>query len=70
VGSRNFGVINISHLCFTNDTLIFYKSNPDHLCYLHALFLCFEAVSNLKINLAKSNWLLWAMSIMLMVWLV
>ena len=27
----------------------------EHLCYLHCLFLCFEAVSCLKINLAKSK---------------
>jgi len=28
--------------------------NPDHLHYLRVLFLCFEAVLGLKINLAKS----------------
>jgi hypothetical protein len=28
--------------------------NADHLCYLRVLFLYFEAVSGLKINLAKS----------------
>jgi hypothetical protein len=29
-------------------------ANLDHLRYLRVLFLCFEAVSGLKINLAKS----------------
>lgn len=33
--------------------MIFCGVNPDHLHYLNALFLCFEAVSGLKINLAK-----------------
>jgi hypothetical protein len=54
VGSRRSEVVNISHLLFTGDTLVFCGANPEHLCYLRALFLCFEAVSDLKINLAKS----------------
>jgi hypothetical protein len=29
------------------------QAKPDHLCYLRALSLCFEAVSKLKISLAK-----------------
>jgi hypothetical protein len=54
VGFGSSGVINISHLLFANDTLVFCGANPDHLHYLHLLFLSFEAVSDLKINLAKS----------------
>jgi len=30
-------------------------ANPDHLHYLRALFLCFGAVFDLKISLAKSK---------------
>jgi hypothetical protein len=52
VGSRHFGVVNISYL-FADDTLVFCGANLDHRHYLRALFLCFEAVSGLKINLAK-----------------
>jgi hypothetical protein len=44
-----------SHLLFVDDTLIFFGASPNHLCYLCALFLCFKAVSKLKINLAKSK---------------
>jgi hypothetical protein len=53
VGSGSNGVINISHLLFAGDTLVFCGANPDHLHYLRLLFLSFEAISGLKINLAK-----------------
>jgi hypothetical protein len=55
VGSRSGGAINISHLLFADDTLIFCEANPDHLRNLRSLFLCFEAVFGLRINLAKSE---------------
>lgn len=70
MGSRHSGVANISRLLFANDILIFYEANPDHLRYLRVLFLCFEAIFNLKINLATSELFLWVMSLMWMVWLV
>jgi hypothetical protein len=53
VGSR-LPVVNISHLLFTDDTLVFYEANPSHLRYLRVLLLCFEVVSSLKVNLATS----------------
>jgi hypothetical protein len=53
MGSRRSEVVNIFHLLFSDDTLIFCGANPKHLRYLCALFLCFDAVSSLKINLAK-----------------
>jgi hypothetical protein len=55
VESRNLGALNISYILFANNNLIFYKANSDHLCYLGGLFLCFEAVSNLRINMATSK---------------
>jgi len=54
VGSGSNMVFNIYHLLFADDTLVFYGANPDHLRFLRVLFLSFEAVSGLKINLAKS----------------
>jgi hypothetical protein len=48
-------VFKISHLLFVDDTLVFCGAKPNHLHFLRALFLCFEAVSGLKINLAKSE---------------
>jgi hypothetical protein len=35
------------------DTFIFYWADLDHILYLRCLFLCFEVVSGLKINLTK-----------------
>jgi hypothetical protein len=55
VGYSHSTVVSISHLLFAGDTLVFCGANHDHLRYLRALFLCFEAVSGLKrLYLAKS----------------
>jgi hypothetical protein len=54
VGSNSNGVINISHLLFADDTLVFYGVSVNHLFYLRMLLLSFEPVSGLKINLDKS----------------
>jgi hypothetical protein len=55
MGSRSSGTINIFHLLFVDDTLIFCETNPNHLRNLCSLFLCFEEVSGLRINLVKSK---------------
>jgi hypothetical protein len=34
-------------------TLIFSEANPNHLCNLHCLFLSFEVIFGVRINLAK-----------------
>jgi hypothetical protein len=54
VGFDSNGVIIISHMLFTDDTLVFCMANPNHLLYLRMLLLSFEAISGLKINLDKS----------------
>jgi hypothetical protein len=53
VNSRTSKAVNVSHLLFADDTLVFCGANPNHLRYLRVLLLCYEAVSGLKVNLAK-----------------
>jgi len=53
--SKNNNKLLLSHLLFANDTLIIYEANTNHLRHLYGLFLCFEAIWRLKINLAKSK---------------
>ena len=45
----------VSHLLFANDTLIFYEANLDQFLILRMILIWFEAVSGLKINLGKSE---------------
>lgn len=52
VGSRG---VSIFHLQFVDDTMIFCEANVEHLGYLRCIFRCFEVVSGLNINLAKSE---------------
>ncbi|XP_040998879.1 uncharacterized protein LOC121244742 [Juglans microcarpa x Juglans regia] len=47
--------ISVTHLLFADDTLIFCDPDPDQICSMRALLLCFEAVSSLKVNLTRSE---------------
>ncbi|RVW50079.1 putative ribonuclease H protein [Vitis vinifera] len=47
--------LNISHLFFADDTIIFCEAKKDHLTYLGWILFWFEAASGLRINLAKSE---------------
>ena len=47
--------INVSHLLFADDTIIFCEAKQDHLTSLSWILEWFEATSSLKINLAKSE---------------
>ncbi|KAF5472823.1 hypothetical protein F2P56_009502 [Juglans regia] len=55
VGEAASSSINISHLLFADDTLIFCDAKQEQIRALRAFLLCFEAVSRLKVNLAKSE---------------
>jgi len=44
----------ISHLLFADDTLFFCKPQESNLGYLRCVLLLFEALSGLKVNLAKT----------------
>ena len=55
VGSMDTHLVRVSHLLFTDDTLIFSDAKPDHVFNLRLLFTWFEAISGLKINFNKSK---------------
>jgi mannosylglycoprotein endo-beta-mannosidase len=54
---RGFAVghLQVSHLLFADDTLIFCDADVKQFRNLRRLLLCFEAASGLKINLGKSD---------------
>lgn len=55
MGNIGNGLVDISHLLFVDDTLIFCNANIGHIQALRAVLLCFKAVSGLRINLSKSK---------------
>ena len=55
VGNLNSAPLEVSHLLFVDDTLIFCEADPDHLFYLQSILVWFEATSGLRINLGKSE---------------
>ena len=47
--------VKISHFLFTDNTLIFSKANEDQVTFLSWLFMWFEVILGLKVNLDKSE---------------
>ena len=55
VGGRGGEGVNVSHLLFVDENLIFCKNFQDQIRFLCWLLMWFEALSRLKINLEKSE---------------
>ena len=47
--------LQLNHLLFADDALVFCKDSRDQLAYLSLILLWFEAISGLNINLDKSS---------------
>ena len=55
IRGRNGATMNISHLVFVNDTLVFCKDFEEQMMFLSWILLCFEALFWLRVNLDKSD---------------
>jgi hypothetical protein len=53
VGTSELNRVNVSHLLFSDDTLVFCGANESQIRHVGALLVCFEAVAGLKVNLSK-----------------
>ena len=55
VGGRGRKGLIVSHLLLADDALIFCDAEADQLQYLSWIFMWFEAISGLKVNLSKTE---------------
>ena len=55
VKGRSGDGVQISHLLFADDTLVFCQATQDQMTYLSWLLMWFEVVQGLRINLEKSE---------------
>jgi hypothetical protein len=55
VGNSVETSVTISHLLFADDTLIMCGADPVQLWHLRGVFIWFQAISGLKVNLSKSE---------------
>ena len=52
---RRGGGLCVSHLLFANDTILFCDATEEQILHVWMLFLCFQAVTGLKVNTVKSE---------------
>ena len=54
IKGRNRVDMNISHLLFADDTLVFCKGTEEQMVFLSWILLCFEALFGLRVNMENS----------------
>ena len=47
--------LDVSHLLYVDDTILFCDACPEQLTYLRKVLTCFEAMTGLRVNMSKSE---------------
>ena len=47
--------LEVSHLLYVDNTILFYDACPEQVTYLRWVLTCFEAVTGLRVNMSKSE---------------
>jgi len=55
VGRSSTTTLSVCHLMFVDDTIVFCENDCEQIMNLRCVITCFQAVSGLKANLAKSS---------------
>ena len=55
IRGRGGNGIQVSHLLFADDTLVFYEDSQEQMAFLSWLLMWFEVISGLSFNLNKSE---------------
>ena len=55
MGPNNSTSIRISHLLFTDDTILFCDASREQILSIRLVLTCFQAFTGLKVNVGKSE---------------
>lgn len=55
IGKRSSGLVEVTHLLYVDNTIIFCETNVEQLRYLNWTLMWFEVIFGLKVNMEKSE---------------